>query len=112
MVVVIATGLLVAVAFWGLCLGEKRLLLLGKTGLGVVVVVVVVVLLVVALVVVVLRVVVLGVVLGVGMTSFERTPLLDLEPEAAHKPGYVDEQDVPLGHLEQAFPASYISPPM
>ena len=33
-------------------------------------------------------------------------------PALPQRPGYDPEQDVPDGHLVQAFPCLYISPPM
>jgi len=123
--VVKGLGVVLAVVGLGLGLGVNRLLfefLMGRrvvagrrvvVGRLVVVVVVVVVLFVVVLLVVVLLgggglrvvVVVMGLLVGLGLA----TEVVFL---AAQRPGYDPEQDVPDGHLVQAFPCLYISPPM
>jgi len=54
---------------------------------------------------VVVLVVVIGLLVGLGLA----TEVVFL---AAQRPGYDPEQDVPDGHLVQAFPCLYISPPM
>lgn len=103
--------------------GTGVVLLVVKTGLGVVVlcvvvvvVRVVVVLVVVLLVVVVVLLVVLAVVFGgisgclTLITSFEMISVKP--PSLAHRPGYDVEHDVPDGHFEQALPLLYISPPI
>lgn len=118
--VVKGLGVVLAVVGLGLGLGVNRLLfefLIGRrvvAGRRVVVgrLVVVVVVVVVLFVVVLLGggglrvvVVVTGLLVGLGLA----TEVVFL---AAQRPGYDPEQDVPDGHLVQAFPCLYISPPM
>lgn len=118
--VVKGLGVVLAVVGLGLGLGVNRLLfefLMGRrvvAGRRVVVgrLVVVVVVVVVLFVVVLLGgwglrvvVVVMGLLVGLGLA----TEVVFL---AAQRPGYDPEQDVPDGHLVQAFPCLYISPPM
>jgi len=118
--VVKGLGVVLAVVGLGLGLGVNRLLfefLMGRrvvAGRRVVVgrLVVVVVVVVVLFVVVLLGggglrvvVVVMGLLVGLGLA----TAVVFL---AAQRPGYDPEQDVPDGHLVQAFPCLYISPPM
>lgn len=118
--VVKGLGVVLAVVGLGLGLGVNRLLfefLMGRrvvAGRRVVVgrLVVVVVVVVVLFVVVLLGggglrvvVVVMGLLVGLGLA----TAVAFL---AAQRPGYDPEQDVPDGHLVQAFPCLYISPPM
>lgn len=118
--VVKGLGVVLAVVGLGLGLGVNRLLfefLMGRrvvAGRRVVVgrLVVVVVDVVVLFVVVLLGggglrvvVVVMGLLVGLGLA----TEVVFL---AAQRPGYDPEQDVPDGHLVQAFPCLYISPPM
>lgn len=118
--VVKGLGVVLAVVGLGLGLGVNRLLfefLIGRrvvAGRRVVVgrLVVVVVVVVVLFVVVLLGggglrvvVVVMGLLVGLGLA----TEVVFL---AAQRPGYDPEQDVPDGHLVQAFPCLYISPPM
>lgn len=118
--VVKGLGVVLAVVGLGLGLGVNRLLfefLMGRrvvAGRRVVVgrLVVVVVVVVVLFVVVLLGggglrvvVVVMGLLVGLGLA----TEVVFL---GAQRPGYDPEQDVPDGHLVQAFPCLYISPPM
>jgi len=118
--VVKGLGVVLAVVGLGLGLGVNRLLFEFLMGRRVVVVrrvvvgrlVVVVVVVVVLFVVVLLGggglrvvVVVMGLLVGLGLA----TEVVFL---AAQRPGYDPEQDVPDGHLVQAFPCLYISPPM
>lgn len=118
--VVKGLGVVLAVVGLGLGLGVNRLLFEFLMGRRVVVgrrvvegrLVVVVVVVVVLFVVVLLGggglrvvVVVMGLLVGLGLA----TEVVFL---AAQRPGYDPEQDVPDGHLVQAFPCLYISPPM
>lgn len=119
--VVKGLAVVLAIVGLGLGLGVNRLLfefLIGGrvvAGRRVVVgrLVVVLVVVVVVVVVVLFVVVLLG---GVGLRVVGLLVVIGLATAvvflAAQRPGYDPEQDVPDGHLVQAFPCLYISPPM